>query len=141
MAEDSIVSTVHGLLPLAQAGLLLVRGRLHSLEQDPGHGTLGDGGALLQVLEDQLAARSPHNLALVGLGVVGQPAAVGDALHHFQASCRSESSNISLVVFKLRFFIWPLSSSKMVLSQLSLVIYLTCGPNIGKIFEKNISAK
>ena len=33
-------------------------------------------------LEHQLAARSPDHLPLVGLCVVGQPPAVGDALDH-----------------------------------------------------------
>ena len=62
-----------------------LRGRLHTLQQDAGHRTLGHRGALLQVLEDQLAARRADHLPLVGLGVVGQPTAIGDTLHHFQA--------------------------------------------------------
>merc|ERR1719273_3116155 len=81
-------------------GGVLVRGGFHSLQLQASHGTLGNRRPLLQVLEDQLASRSPHLLHSIGLGVVRQPPPVGDSLHHLAAlfffSCRSESSNISL---------------------------------------------
>ena len=37
-------------------------------------------------LQDQLASRSPYQLGLVALRVVGQPPAVGHTLHHLQSS-------------------------------------------------------
>ena len=37
-------------------------------------------------LQDQLASRSPNQLGLVALRVVGQPPAVGHTLHHLQSS-------------------------------------------------------
>ncbi len=57
---------------------------LDTLELDSGHGALGHGGALLQVLEDQLAAGSADGLSPVGLGVVRQTSSVGNALNHLE---------------------------------------------------------
>jgi hypothetical protein len=59
---------------------------LDTLELDSGHGALWHGGSLLQVLEDQLATGRADRSSTVGLGVVGQPAAVGDALNHLEKS-------------------------------------------------------
>ena len=42
-------------------------------------------------LEYQLATRSPDHLPLVGLCVVGQPPAVGDALDHLEGWDKSET--------------------------------------------------
>ena len=53
-----------------------------SLQLQSSHRTFGDRGALLQVLEDQLAAGSPDLLHSVGLGVVGQPTSVRNSLNH-----------------------------------------------------------
>ena len=60
---------------------------LDTLELDSGHGALGHGGALLQVLEDQLAAGSADGLSPIGLGVVRQTSSVGDALNHLKNKC------------------------------------------------------
>ena len=58
------------LLPPGHASLLLVGGRGHSLQLEAGHGALGHGGALLQVLQknnvlghslNQLAALTEPN--------------------------------------------------------------------------------
>merc|ERR1719296_648544 len=68
--------------PRSQMDIQLQRQRPRSQKPEAGHGALGHGGALLQVLEDQLAAGGPHHLPLVALGVVREPAAVGDALDH-----------------------------------------------------------
>ncbi len=57
---------------------------LDTLELDSGHGALGHGGSLLQVLEDQLATGRADRSSTVGLGVVGQPTAVRDALNHLE---------------------------------------------------------
>ena len=57
---------------------------LDTLELDSGHGALGHGGSLLQVLEDQLATGRADRSSTVGLGVVRQPAAVGDTLNHLK---------------------------------------------------------
>lgn len=72
--------------PLAKPGFLLVGRRLDALELQPGHGALGHGGPLLEVLKDQLPARGPHDLAPVGPGVVGQAPPVRDTLHHLAAA-------------------------------------------------------
>ena len=86
--------------------LLLVGGRSDTLQLEAGHRALGHGGALLQVLqnnvlrcflqlirgsdkikpylEHQLATRGPDHLPLVALCVVGQPPAVGDTLDHLE---------------------------------------------------------
>ena len=74
-----------------------LRSRLDSLELETSHGTLGDRGPLLQVLEHQLASRGPHLLNSVGLGVVRQPASVGDSLHHLGAPLPSEKNLNRLV--------------------------------------------
>ena len=74
-----------------------LRSRLDSLELEASHGTLGDRGPLLQVLEHQLASRGPHLLNSVGLGVVRQPASVGDSLHHLGAPLPSEKNLNRLV--------------------------------------------
>ena len=58
--------------------------RLDSLELDSGHGTLGHGGSLLQVLEDQLATGRADCSPTVGLGVVRQPTAISDTLNHLK---------------------------------------------------------
>ena len=73
-----------------------LRGWLDSLQLQASHRTLGDRRPLLQVLEDQLASRSPHLLDSVRLGVVRQPASVGDSLHHLAALsffCKEEEQN------------------------------------------------
>ena len=57
---------------------------LDSLKLDPGHGALGHGGSLLQILEDELAAGSANQASPVRLRVVRQPSSVGDALNHLE---------------------------------------------------------
>ena len=54
----------------------------NSLEPQTSHGAFGHRGSLLKVLEHQLAARGPHFLDPIGLGVVRQPAPIGDPLDH-----------------------------------------------------------
>ena len=56
--------------------------RLHTLDFKSSQGTLGNRWTLLEVLDHELASRSPHLLDFVGLGVVGQPTSIGDSLHH-----------------------------------------------------------
>ena len=57
---------------------------LDSLKLDPGHGALGHGRSLLQILEDELAAGSANQASPVRLRVVRQPSSVGDALNHLE---------------------------------------------------------
>merc|ERR1719438_114243 len=82
VAQDSTIGSVHSLLALGHAGLLLVSCRCDSLKSESSHGAFWDLGTLLEILEDQLASRSPPLLDSVGLGVVGQPTSVSDSLNH-----------------------------------------------------------
>ena len=92
VAQDPTVGPVDGLLASGEASLLLVGGRLDSLQPQASHGALGHRGPLLEVLEDQLTARGPHLLHSVRLGVVRQPTSVGDSLHHLGEPLSSEKN-------------------------------------------------
>merc|ERR1712241_1240579 len=81
VAQNTTVGSLNGLLTLGKSGLLLVSCWPDSLQLQSSHRTFGDRGALLQVLEDQLAAGSPDLLHSVGLGVVGQPTSVRNSLN------------------------------------------------------------
>ena len=83
VAEDSTVGTVDGLQPLAHPGLLLVGRGLDTLQPQAGHGTFGDTGPLLEILEHQFTAGGPYGLGPVGPGVVGKATPVGNSLNHF----------------------------------------------------------
>ena len=97
VAQDPTVGPVDGLLASGEASLLLVGGRLDSLQPQASHGALGHRGPLLEVLEDQLTARGPHLLHSVRLGVVRQPTSVGDSLHHLGEPLSSEKNLNRLV--------------------------------------------
>ena len=79
------VRSVDLLLSERQPGPVGGPGGLDTLKGQTGHGALGHGGPLLQVLEGQLAARGPHDLPTVGLGVVRQPSSVRHSLDHFES--------------------------------------------------------
>jgi len=86
---------------------------LDTLELDSGHGALGHGGSLLQVLEDQLATRSADRSPTVRLGVVRQPASVGDALNHLEIRQFVKTLDIKmhmmiLTVVRSAFPVWVL---------------------------------
>ena len=72
------------LVPEAKPGSVGRPRRLDALQLDAGHRTLGHGRALLEVLEHQLSAGRPRDLAAVRPRVVGQPSAVCDALNHLK---------------------------------------------------------
>ena len=55
---------------------------LDTLQLDSGHGTLGHGWSLLEVLEDQLASGCSDGASSVRLGVVRQASTVRDTLDH-----------------------------------------------------------
>ena len=57
---------------------------LDSLKLDPGHGALGHGGSLLQILEDELATRSANSSSSVRPRVVRQSPSVGAPHNHLQ---------------------------------------------------------
>ena len=71
-------------MPEAEPGPVGRPRRFDALQLDAGHGALGHGGALLEVLEHQLSAGRPRDLAAVRPRVVRQPSAVCDALDHLK---------------------------------------------------------
>ncbi len=99
---------------------------LDTLQLDSGHGTLGHGGSLLQVLEDQLATRCADRSSAVGLGIVGQPTPISDTLNHLKhtqkvlqyynhwdlviifVNCRSNFKHCRMRVLNMYAFICPL---------------------------------
>jgi len=92
VAQNTSVCSVDLLLSEGQSGALLGSGRLDTLQGQSGHGALGDRGALLEVLEHQLATGSANNLPLVRLGVVRQSSAVSHSLNHLVFVTASNSA-------------------------------------------------
>ena len=79
------------LVPEGHPAALRRSRRLHALQFDAGHGAFGHLGTLLEVLEHQLPAGSPSDLATVGTGVVRQPSSVGNALDHLERTNPKDS--------------------------------------------------
>ena len=71
-------------MPKAEPGPIARPRWCDALELDASHRTLGHGRALLEVLEHQLSAGRPDDLAAVRPRVVRQPSAVCDALDHLK---------------------------------------------------------
>ena len=84
VAQDTSVGSEDLLVSEGVPGALAGPQGLDSLKLDPGHGALGHGGSLLQILEDELAAGSANQASPVRLRVVRQPSSVGDALNHLK---------------------------------------------------------
>ena len=85
--QDGLLTSVRSedlLVPEAEPWPVGRPRRLDTLELDSSHRTLGHGRALLEVLEHQLSAGRPRDLAAVRPRVVRQPSAVCDALNHLK---------------------------------------------------------
>ena len=72
---------------------------LDTLELDTGHGALGYGWSLLEVLEDQFTTGCSDGASSVGLGVIRQSPTVSDTLNHLKQSTltRVKGSSINYV--------------------------------------------
>ena len=110
VAQDPTVGPVDGLLASGEASLLLVGGRLDSLQPQASHGALGHRGPLLEVLEHQLTARGPHLLDSIGLGVVRQPSSVRHSLDHFESVELQQQSHKCINHFCSLLYGWFLNS-------------------------------
>ena len=84
VAQNTSVSPEDLLVSETVSGAFAGPHWLDTLELDTGHGALGHGWSLLQVLEDQFTTGCSNGAPSVGLGVVRQSPTVSDTLNHLE---------------------------------------------------------